>query len=117
MPNVKQLQIHLGKRLKELRRSKGLTIEVLTGLLDMDFSNYVYLEKGGKGAPRLDTLLKVIDFYNIPVDYLFKDYNLSKEKPLKTTALEQKLLKTFRKMKPKDKLLGLHILTNINTKK
>jgi transcriptional regulator with XRE-family HTH domain len=84
MDNVKQLQTHIGKRLKELRRKKGLTMEVLTGLLDMDFSNYVYLEKGGKGAPRLDTLLKITEFYNVPLTYLFQDYKAA-EKPLKTT--------------------------------
>jgi transcriptional regulator with XRE-family HTH domain len=117
MPNIQCLQIYIGRRLKELRRQKNITMEVLTGLLDMDFSNYVYLEKGGgKGIPRLDTLFKITEFYGVPVDYLFQDYKLAEEKLLKTNLLEQKLLKVFRKMEPETQLLCLRFLNKLTSR-
>jgi transcriptional regulator with XRE-family HTH domain len=110
MNNVKKLQAHIGKRLKELRQKKGLTMEVLTGLLDIDFSNYVYLEKGQTGVPRLDILLKITDFYGVPLDYLFLNYKSALEKPLKTNRMEQRLLSVFRKMNPDAQLSCLQFL-------
>ena len=117
MHNIQKLQIHLGKRLKELRQKKGLTMEVLTGLLDIDFSNYVYLEKGHTGVPRLDILLKITDFYGVPIDYLFLNYKAPLEKPPKTNSVEQRLLKVFRKMNSDAQLSCLQFLNKLLAKK
>ncbi|MDR1452983.1 MAG: helix-turn-helix domain-containing protein [Candidatus Margulisbacteria bacterium] len=116
MSNIQKLQLHIGKRLKELRQKKGLTMEVLTGLLDIDFSNYVYLEKGHTGVPRLDILLKLTDFYGVPIDYLFLNYKAPLEKPLKTSRAEQRLLTVFRKMSFAARLACLEFLNKLPAK-
>jgi transcriptional regulator with XRE-family HTH domain len=110
MHDITQLKIHIGQRLKTLRLKKGLTIEVLTGLLDIALPNYLYLEKGARGAPKLETLCKLADFYAVPLDYFFKDYAPENKPSARQTLLEKKLLAEFRKLKPGKKALTIQVV-------
>jgi transcriptional regulator with XRE-family HTH domain len=110
MHDIEQLKIHIGQRLKALRLKKGLTIEVLTGLLDIALPNYLYLEKGARGAPKLETLCKLADFYAVPLDYFFKDYTPENRPSARQNLLEKKLLAEFRKLKPNKKALTIQVV-------
>jgi transcriptional regulator with XRE-family HTH domain len=110
MYDIEQLKIHIGQRLKTLRLKKGLTIEVLTGLLDIALPNYLYLEKGARGAPKLETLCKLADFYAVPLDYFFKDYAPENKPAARQTPLEKKLLAEFRKLKSGKKKLTRQVV-------
>lgn len=95
-----QLKNHIGKKLKDLRTKKGLSMEVLAGLVGIDLPNYLYLEKGTKGAPKLETLCKLALFYEVPINYFFQDYKLTAARKIKNNPLENKLLTAFRRLKP-----------------
>lgn len=61
-------------RLKELREKKGLTlddIENITGIKRGTFNNY----ENGKTEPKLETWMKLSDFFNVPPSYLMGTSN------------------------------------------
>jgi transcriptional regulator with XRE-family HTH domain len=111
--NIQWLKTHIGKRLKNLRRQKGLSMEVLTGLIGIDLPNYLYLEKGLKGAPKLETLCKLAEFYGISINYFFQDYKLSGAARLKTNAVEKKMLAVFRQMGASNQHLCIQFLNGV----
>jgi transcriptional regulator with XRE-family HTH domain len=106
MRDISLLKTHIGKLLKELRINQGLTIQDAALGLDMAFPNYLYLEKGRKGAPKLETLFKLAEFYGVPLDYFFKDF----DKPRKKNLAELKLLTEFRRLNPEKKHISLRLL-------
>ncbi|GBR72863.1 putative XRE family transcriptional regulators [Candidatus Termititenax aidoneus] len=106
MGDLSQLKTHIGQLLKELRVSQKLTIQDAALGLDMAFPNYLYLEKGQKGAPKLETLFKLAEFYGVPLDYFFKDF----DKPHKKNLTELKLLTEFRKLNPEKRNISLRLL-------
>lgn len=56
-------------RLKELRTSKGLTMEQLGKELDSTKGTISNYENGNK-KPSLDMLIKIADYFNVSIDYL-----------------------------------------------
>lgn len=74
-------------RLKELREEKGLTlddIENVTGIKRGTFNNY----ENGKTEPRLETWLKLANFFNVPVPYL-QGLTISRYSPGSNDSFEQ----------------------------
>lgn len=67
--------MNLGKKLKELRKSYGLTQEKLAEALDISRVNYTRYETD-KVRPDYETLVRLADFYDVSTDYLLgrKDY-------------------------------------------
>ena len=59
----------LGKRLKMLRKEKGLTQVQLAEFLMQTPRAYQYCE-AGEHAPELPNLISLADFYNVSLDYL-----------------------------------------------
>ncbi len=60
------------KRLKNLLKSKNLTQSELGRVLDLsrpEISNYVT----GRHVPSLSTAVKISDFFNVSIDYLFRE--------------------------------------------
>lgn len=55
-------------RLKELRKSKGLTQKQMAETFDMTERNYQRLE--ATDTPSNETLIKFADFFEVPTDYL-----------------------------------------------
>lgn len=60
----------LKHRLKELRSIKGLKQIEIASILGVDQSTYTNWETG-KRVPKIDTLIKIADFYDVELDYLF----------------------------------------------
>jgi len=61
----------LAKRIKELRRDKGISQEELAHRSGLSRTGMGFLETG-KRWPRLDTLMSVADGLNMTVDELLK---------------------------------------------
>ncbi|MDR1114236.1 MAG: helix-turn-helix domain-containing protein [Candidatus Margulisbacteria bacterium] len=116
MSNFQQIKNQLGKQLKNLRLERNLTIEVLTGLVDMDFSNYVHLETAKKSNPTLETLCKLAEFYDVPVNCFFQDLKFTKELPSQRRSIEKKLLAVFRNLKSDSQKYCLQFLSGIRSK-
>ena len=60
----------LGKKMKELRKSFGLTQTELaekTGLSRVNYTRY----ENGKIRPDYETIIKLADFYDVSLDELF----------------------------------------------
>ena len=111
MSDFQQLKVHIGKQLRKLRLKRGLTINVLTGLVDMDPSNYLRLENAKNSNPSLDTLCKLAKFHGVSVNYFLQEY--AKDVPLKKTFSEEQVLKVLRKMPTDVRLSCLQFLRKL----
>ena len=60
----------IGKKLKELRKSFGLTQEELAININISRVNYTRYENG-KVRPDYETIIKIADYYDISLDELF----------------------------------------------
>ncbi len=59
----------LSKRLKELRKEKGLSqiqVAIYCDITEKTYQNYELMTR----EPRLEILIKIADFYNVTLDYL-----------------------------------------------
>ena len=61
----------VGKAIKELRKAKGLSQEVVSGLADLDRTHYSKIERGLR-SPNLDTLFKIAHALEMPPHELIK---------------------------------------------
>ena len=80
-------KMNFALRLKEIRKSKGLTQEEICDLTGMDVSNYSKIETG-KITPSLVSLQKLIKFANISPNELFDYDHLNKEEKLDSMVSE-----------------------------
>lgn len=64
------VNMNIGKKLKELRIQQNLTQEMLSGLLGISRVNYTRYEND-KVRPDYETLIKIADFYDVSLDDLF----------------------------------------------
>ena len=64
------VNMNIGKKLKELRIQQNLTQEMLSGLLGISRVNYTRYEND-KVRPDYETLIKISDFYDVSLDDLF----------------------------------------------
>lgn len=62
--------MEINTKLKELRKELGLTQEQLADKLGIPRVNYTRYENG-KIRPNYETLLLIVDFYDISLDELF----------------------------------------------
>lgn len=59
----------LGRRLKALRKEKGVTQRVMAAMLEKTERHYQDMEAGKINVPAL-TLIKLADYFNVSIDYL-----------------------------------------------
>ncbi len=64
------VNMNIGKKLKELRVQQNLTQETLSNLLGISRVNYTRYEND-KVRPDYETLIKIADFYDVSLDDLF----------------------------------------------
>ena len=62
--------IHIGKKLKELRKADGLTQAQVAAKLNMSRVNYTRYETDAS-RPDYETLVQLADFYDVSLDELF----------------------------------------------
>jgi len=62
----------LGEKIRILRKRQGLTQTALAGMLDVDQSHIVKMEKGER-LPSLEVLDKLMAIFNVSCDQLLKD--------------------------------------------
>lgn len=63
------MKIILGKRLKELRESKGLTQKQVAQLLNLHSVTYLHYEKSQREPP-LQVLAEMAKFFEVSTDFL-----------------------------------------------
>ena len=62
--------MEIGQKLKELRLSEQLTQQQLADKLQISRANYTRYERNSV-RPDYETLIKLADFYDIPLDEIF----------------------------------------------
>ena len=70
-----------GARLKEIRKSKGLTQEKISEITGIELSNYSKIETG-KVGPSLSSIKKIIELADIEPNELFNHSHLDSEENL-----------------------------------
>lgn len=75
---MSDLKLKLGKRIKELRKSAGITQEKLAEMISMDITSLSKIETGSN-YPQPDTIEKIAGILNIEVYKLFMFNSLSSQ--------------------------------------
>lgn len=66
---LKEVNVQVGKRLKEIRENLGLTQEAFSEVLDVDAAHYRKLEKGKYGVS-LDKIMILYNRFRVDPTYL-----------------------------------------------
>lgn len=99
MESIKNL---FGKRIKELRKEHSLTQEKLAELIGIDTRNLIKIENG-QTFPRVNTLDKLIEVFDITPDEILKTEHLKDTEILKNKIIDklnsdEKLVRMIYKM-------------------
>jgi len=91
----------MGQRIKELRKSKGLTQQELGKILNVTKVSICCYEKGTR-TPSLDTLIDLSNFFSVSLDYFigndtFVISNEDKEYGMKMAKEEIAIIEELRK--------------------
>jgi len=71
-------QVEFGQRIRELRRTGGLTQEALSEELNISTDQLRKIECGSRG-PSLDLLIALAAFFDVSTDYLLMGKSIDKE--------------------------------------
>ena len=96
------------RRLRELRKQRGLTQEELARELDIAKSS-VSMYENGKRKPSFEVLEMFADFFNVNLDTLYGSAPVS-TKAFKCTPEEERMIKKFRRLTQTGKQSVLAIL-------
>ena len=58
------------ERLKYLRKNNNITQKTISNYLEIHINSYQKYEQGTR-EPNFDTLLKIANYFNVSIDYLF----------------------------------------------
>ena len=103
MNEMQQIYIYIGKRIRNTRKLKKMTLEELAFEIDMDYSFIARIETG-KATASLETLYKISKGLKIKFYQLFNEIN-----PKKETYVEKELLALTKKLsfEEKEKMLSI----------
>lgn len=102
------LKSKLGKRIQELRKSKGLTQEKLAELINIDIPNLSNIERGKKFMT-VTTLEKIISVLDIEESELF-NFEHIKTIP----ELKQEIIQSLNSLSEKELQFLIKTIKNIN---
>ncbi|MBN1384498.1 MAG: helix-turn-helix transcriptional regulator [Elusimicrobia bacterium] len=75
MKNLDELYTAIGKKVREIRKRRGLTLEELAEKIGRNWSFLSQIERG-KGIPSLETLFLICDVLEISIADLFQKSKL-----------------------------------------
>lgn len=93
-------------RLKELRQIKGISQQEIADYLHCTAVTYSRYENGSR-SPSLDLLIKLADYFDVTLDYLFERENISENG---LTQYEINLINASRKADNRAKEDALNLL-------
>lgn len=86
------LGVHVGLKIKQIRKEHKDTLKALAAKLDYDWSNLSKIERGIYGAS-IDLLKKIIEVYGVNPGYFFDNYSDAEGKLLLDEKLDPSELK------------------------
>ena len=113
---MENVQVALGKKIKETRKLKEYTQEELAEMVELSPNFIGYLERG-KQAPSLKTLDKIATCLGVTIGWFFYSIENYRYKPSKLTGKEKvinKLLKILKSLDLSDISLFLKLAKKIS---
>jgi len=119
MPKVtkdKEAMIKRGNILYELRRERNINQITISNYLGISQQAYLKYEKGD-ADPTIDALIKIANFYDVPIDYLlglepasnpFAEMNLSEED-------EEEVWQKYKSFPPEGRAFLLNVLKQLGS--
>lgn len=104
MNEMQQIYTNIGKRIRNIRKSKKMTLEDLAFEIDMDYSFIARIETG-KATASLETLYKISKGLKIKFYQLFNDID-----PKNKTIVEKEFSSLTKKLSFEDKEKTLSII-------
>ncbi len=103
MNEMQQIYTNIGKRIRNIRKSKKMTLEDLAFEIDMDYSFIARIETG-KATASLETLYKISKGLKIKFYQLFNEID-----PKKKTVVEKEFSNLTKKLsfEEKEKMLSI----------
>ncbi len=86
--------IYLGKKIREKRKELKISQEKLAEIIDVDYVQIYRYEKGIRKIP-FDKILKLSNFFNVPLEYFYGDFgeeNKSSANYTKNPELEKEIM-------------------------
>lgn len=80
-------KVLFGKRVKELRKERNYTQEKFSELIGIETRNLIKIEKG-ETFPRVQTLDKIMEVFDIPAEELFRFGHLDNVEVLKEKVID-----------------------------
>ena len=111
----KRLKDLISARLQEIRKTNGLSLEKMAQALDLNYTVLFHLISG-RYVPRLTTLFQISEFYNIPMEYWFKDLSSKEKSTLIKNTSHATLIKNFDKLDEAMQTAVLKIVRKLNIK-
>ena len=88
-PNYRSSNIAIGSRIKQIRKSAGLTQSVFAEKIDVSTQYISDLERGIVGAS-VQTIVKICDTLDVPADYVLRGVDPSTNQPVELLLEFQK---------------------------
>lgn len=104
MNEMQQIYTNIGKRIRNIRKSKKMTLEDLAFEIDMDYSFIARIETG-KATASLETLYKISKGLKIKFYQLFNEID-----PKNKTVVEKEFSNMAKKLSFEDKEKTLSII-------
>ena len=99
----------IAEKLIELRKAKGFNLKEAAEAIGIEYQNYRKYET--TSSPKIDTLIKIADFYGVTTDYLVGRKNKKSNKDIKITYSEKEKDDSFiiHQSQPKIKVVDYEV--------
>ena len=107
--------MELGKKIKNLRKERGVTQQQIADLINMHRSNYSKIENGQRDIS-VNALNKIAKFFNVSVDNLINETTgIPKEVTIKDKSLLERV-KLIQELEKEEQNLVLKFIDSLLTK-
>ena len=114
-----ELKTLICNELNRIRKEQNITIEQMSEQTSLDYTS-LFRICSGRYVPKLTSLIKICQAYNIPLSYFFRDVDKlpDKEKTeLQKQASEASILRSFYKLDENLRNAILELIRGYNSKK
>ena len=113
MENIRELYVSIGKKIREIRKLRGLTLEELSEKVGRNWSFLSQIERG-RSIPSIETLFLICDALEISLSDLFEKH---KSIPYKINSKTDKFIWLLKDANPSEKQTIISVVKQILKKK
>ncbi|MDO8733767.1 MAG: helix-turn-helix transcriptional regulator [Elusimicrobiota bacterium] len=113
MENIRELYVSIGKKIREIRKLRGLTLEELADKVGRNWSFLSQIERG-RSIPSIETLFLICTALEISLSDLFEKH---KSIPYKINSKTDKFIWLLKDANPSEKQIITAVIKQILKKK